>query len=140
MAWSAQLSSASILDGDALLKVIFKDDVTGSAFEEIYRFRSVQTNTFLRDKVRDRIKELNAVSAWVPTLPVGAIVPSADPTPAPAPTQAELDQAAWVAKYRQLQAWMRAVNVGLENANNAQFIALRDDVIATRIAAYRNLY
>lgn len=140
MAWNAQLASASILDGDALLKVTFKDDATGAAFEETYRFRSVQTNTFLRDKVRDRIKELNAVSAWVPTLPVGAVVPSADPTPAPAPTQAELDQAAWVTKYRQLQAWMRAVNVGLESANNAQFIALRDDVIATRIAAYRNLY
>lgn len=140
MAWAAQLSSATVLDGDALLKVVFKDDATGAAFEETYRFRSVQSNAFLRDKVRDRIKELNAVSAWVPTLPVGAIVPSADPTPTPSPTQAELDQAAWLTKYRQLQAWMRAVNVGIESGTNPQFIALRDDVIATRIAAYRNLY
>ena len=140
MAWSAQLVSATVLDGDALLKVVFKDDATNASFEEVYRFRAVQSNVFLRDKVRDRIKELNAVSVWVPTLPVGAIVPSSDPTPEPAPTQAELDQAAWIAKYRQLQAWMRAVNVGLESATNAQFLALRDDVIATRIAAYRQLY
>lgn len=140
MAWTAQLSKASLLDGDAVLIVTYKDDVSGASFDESYRFRAVQSNNFLKDKVRDRIKELNAVSAWVPTLPVGAIIPSADPTPPPAPTQAELDRDAWLTKYRQLQTWMRAVNVGIESATNPTFVALRDDVIATRQAGYRLLY
>lgn len=140
MAWSAQLTKTSILDGDAILTVKFMDDVTGTGFDEIYRFRSVQSNSFLRDKVRDRIKELNAISAWVPTLPVGAVIPSADPGPAPEPTQSEIDRDIWIGKYRQLQSWVRAVNVGLESAGNAQFVALRDDVIATRLPAYRQFY
>lgn len=140
MAWTAQLTKATILDGDAILVVTFRDDVSGASFDEPYRFRAVQSNVFLKDKVRDRIKELNAISAWIPTLPIGAIVPSSDPTPPDPPTQAEIDRAAWTAKYQQLQAWMRAVNVGIESGTNPQFIALRDDVIATRIAAYRNLY
>lgn len=140
MAWSATLTKASILDGDAILLVTFKDDANGTSFDETYRFRAVQSNAFLRDKVRDRIAELNAVSAWVPTLPVGAIVPSAAPTPPPAPTQAEIDRQAWLVKYRQLQAWMRAVEVGIESATNPQFVTLRDDVIATRLAGYRALY
>lgn len=140
MAWSAQLTKAGILDGDALLTVTFKEDVTSATFDEIYRFRTVQSGAYLRDKVRDRIKELNAVSVWVPTLPIGAIVPSGEPPAPPPPTQEEIDQAAWLAKYRQLQAWIRAVNVGIESSTNAQFVALRADVIATRIPSYRNFY
>jgi len=140
MAWIAQLTKASLLDGDALLVVTFTNDAPVSSFDETYRFRSVQDTSFLRDKVRNRIAELNAVSAWVPTLPIGAIVPSADPLPPPAPTQAELDRAAWLDKYRQLQSWMRAVNVGLESATDPLFTNLRADVLATRIPSYRLLY
>lgn len=138
MAWSAQLTKASVIDGDAILVVTFKDDATGAGFDETYRFRAVQSNAFLRDKVRDRIKELNAVSAWVPTLPVGAIVPSADPTPDPGPTQAEIDRNTWLGKYRQLQQWKRAVDVGLESPTAPAFLTLQADVIATRLPAYRN--
>ena len=140
MAWTAQLTKASVLDGDAVLVVTFKDDAAGASFDEAYRFRAVQSNSFLRDKVRDRIKELNAVSAWVPTLPIGAIVPSTDPAPPPATTQAELDRNAWLGKYRQLQSWMRAVNVGLESATDPLFTDLKADVLATRLPSYRQLY
>lgn len=140
MAWTATLTKATILDGDAVLIVTFKDDATTASFDETYRFRSVQSNAFLRDKVRDRIAELNTVSAWVPTLPVGAIVPSAAPTPAPAPTQAQLDREAWRTKYQQLLAWQRAVSVGLESPTDPLYTNLQADVIATRLNGYRQLY
>lgn len=139
MAWSATLSKATILDGDAVLIVTFKDDATTASFDETYRFRAVQSNAFLRDKVRDRIAELNAVSAWVPTLPVGAIVPSAAPTPT-TPTQAQIDREAWLTKYRQLLAWQRAVSVGLESPTDPLYTDLQADVIATRLNGYRQFY
>lgn len=140
MAWSATLSKATILDGDAVLTVTFRDDLTTSSFDETYRFRAVQSNAFLRDKFRDRIAELNAVSAWVPTLPVGAIAPSADPAPQPAPTQSEMDRDAWLVKYRRLLAWQRAVSVGLESPTDPLYTTLQADVVATKLNGYRTLY
>lgn len=139
MAWTAELSGKKMVDGAAVLTVTFADDVTGQRFDETLKVQGDRPTTFLGSYVRAKIAELTKTSAWADTLVTGAITPEAEPV-APAPDPAVTAQNVWQRKYQRLLAWKRACDVGLESMTDPQFIALRDDVLASRLPGYRQFY
>ena len=74
MAWNASVTNKQLIGGIVHVTVEYTDGV--EAVPETYRARMPQVG-WIPDTVRDRIKQLDAASAY--TIPIGPVTPSDDP-------------------------------------------------------------
>ena len=137
--WTSKISQFNRLsNGKIEIVITYNDGI--SNFDEKYPVNSsTYTLDDLKKSIREKIKELNAIDAFIATLNLGdMIAPMPDDVVVP-PTQEELDQEQFLKDYRLWVKVKYAIDAGVLNGTEPQVVALKSKVQSEFKPAYLNL-
>ena len=132
--WTAAKTAKQISNGEICVSVKFTNTVTGESFDPGPYRHTAPPDRWPDDLINARLDQLNALN--LDAIALGA--PSAKPD-APAPTQDELDRAAFIDLCHQYREALAEVVTGVGKSTQADVDALRDAIKTTYKDEYASL-
>ena len=139
MAWTATLDTIDRLpNGDVRLNFRFQDGA--KVVTDRVVVQGTRTPAWIADFARRRIVRIQESESFADGVQLGLVDLTLPLDPRPPLTPEQIARRRWATKYGELQGFEAAIAAGLDVATNPIYVALRADVVATRLPGYEDLY